>query len=98
MSQLKSIENHYFCEILINDKPALMLFDTGASMSHISNNFARNCKVVGQVKNAGQTGILGKTIEVKEILNIKIDDLQIDKHHFIIDEKVSGPERPGRTN
>jgi len=65
-----------------------MLFDTGASMSHISNDFAQNCKVVGKVQSAGQTGIFGETTEVKEILNIKIDGLQISKHHFIVDEKA----------
>jgi len=88
LSQLERIDDHFFCEIFIDTKPAVMLFDTGATTSHISSKYTQNSKLVGYVKGAGQTGVLGKTKEVKEIHNIKIDDLLIDYHKFIIDDSV----------
>ena len=87
MIKLKRIQNHFFCEITINNKNALMLFDTGASISYITEEFATNCKIVGKAKSAGQTGNFGKVKYVKEINNILIDGINFKTHHFLIDEK-----------
>ena len=55
-------------------------------MSSISNNYAKDCKVVFNVKSAGQTGELGNVKEVKEIHNIYIAGFKIEKHNFIIED------------
>lgn len=87
MIELIRIQNKIFCEIEVNNKKALMLFDTGAGSSYISEGFAVNCKIVAKAKSAGQTGSFGNIKDVKEINNILIDGINFNKHHFIIDEK-----------
>ena len=88
MLQLERTDDHFFCEIYINSKPAIMLFDTGASISHISSNYTQNSKLVGYMKGAGQTGTLGKKKEVRELYDIKIDDLNVNNHNFVIYDNI----------
>jgi len=87
MIELIRIQNKLFAEIEVNNKKALMLFDTGAGRSYISEDFAVNCKIVAKAKSAGQTGGFGNLKDVKEISNILIDRINFNNHHFIIDEK-----------
>ena len=87
MIKLIRIQNKLFAEIEVNNKKALMLFDTGAGRSYISEDFAVNCKIVAKAKSAGQTGRFGNLKDVKEISNILIDRINFNNHHFIIDEK-----------
>ena len=86
--KLRNIKNKYFCEVKIDNKKALFFLDTGARTSSITSNYAKDCKVVSHVKSAGQTGKLGKVKEVKEIENIDIAGLKIEKHKFIVNERV----------
>ncbi len=65
-----------------------MLFDTGATFSIISTDFIENSTLVGHVRGAGQTGMLSELIDVREIVNILIDQLHINQHRFVIDETV----------
>jgi len=87
MIELKRIDDHFFCTISLNNKEALMLFDTAAGISYISEEYAENCKVVGKAKSAGQTGNFGSVKLVKELNNIIIDGITFKTHNFLIDEK-----------
>lgn len=87
MIALKRIENHFFCDISVNNKRALMFIDTGASISYISQEYAENCKVVGKAKTAGQSGNFGSVKLVKEVNNISCDGINFNTHNYLIDEK-----------
>jgi Aspartyl protease/Retroviral aspartyl protease len=88
MIVLNMINDHIFCNVIINERTALMLFDTGATISHISSDYIANSKLVGYVKGAGQTGVLGNKKEVREIQNIEIDHLLSDLHRFVINDAI----------
>jgi len=88
LAKLERNEDHFFCKIYINTKPATMLLDTGAAISHISSKYTQHSKLVGYMKGAGQTGILGQKKEVRKMHNVKIDDLLISDHNFVINDKV----------
>lgn len=85
MTNLIIQNDHYFCEISVNNIKAKMLLDTGASISRISDDFTQNSKLVGYASGAGQTGVIGDKKKVKEISDIVVDSLKLSKHRFIID-------------
>ncbi|MBN2834558.1 MAG: aspartyl protease family protein [Candidatus Delongbacteria bacterium] len=90
MIELIKIKNKYFCHVSIMDKKALMFLDTGSSMSSIANKFCGDSTVVAHVKQAGQSGELGETLEVKRVNDIDIDGFKIKYHNFIVKDETIG--------
>lgn len=88
MTSLFSMGDHLFCRMQVNGRQAVMLFDTGASISHIAPEFAAGCPIIGKARMGGQTGALSDYVYLKQIPDCECDGVEIQRHGFIIDTNI----------